>query len=293
MKRVLSYCTAILSIAVSTPGFAACPASNESNVQLEILGSGGPDTPGRASTSYVLWVEGISRVLVDAGGGTSDQFRRSGANFDDIQLVAISHLHPDHSVELPALLWPEGGSLRVAGPSAAGIFPSIDGFLDRLFGPGGAFYVLAEELALETITVDVTGGPTEIWQGEDVVVQGIGVPHGDVPTLGYRVEVADSSIAFASDQNGSDPSFIDFISGADVLVIHLGGSEASTGEIAELHARPSVWGRMATSADVGQVVVSHIGTSSSDELNASLAFLRENYSGPITVGEDSLCIEVR
>ena len=142
--------------------------------------------------------------------------------------------------------------------------------------------------------------PIEVWREGYGVVQATGVPHGDVPTIGYRVDLGDSSIAFASDQNGSDPSFIDFIAGVDVLVIHMSGTEESTGIIADLHAKPSVWGQMATAADVGQVVISHISTASAandpflpEVLNTSLAILRDNYSGPLTVGEDLMCIEVR
>ncbi len=84
-----------------------------------------------------------------------------------------------------------------------------------------------------------------------------------------------------------------------MLVIHMSSTEESTGVIAELHAKPSAWGQMATAADVGRVVVSHISTSSAANdpfspqiLTRSLAILRENFSGPVTVGEDLMCIDV-
>ena len=299
MKRALSYSTVVFGFIVSTSVWSACL---DSGVQLQILGSGGPGASGgRASAAYLLWIDGVGRIMVDAGSGTKDQFHRSDANLDDIELVALSHLHPDHSAELPAILWPAGGSFRISGPSAAGVFPSIEEFLDRLFGPEGVFHVLAERIELEAITVDVTGtDPIEVWREGSVSVQGTGVPHGDVPTIGYRVDLGDGSIAFASDQNGSDPSFIGFIRGVDVLVIHMSGTENSTGIIADLHAKPSVWGQMAAAADVGRVVVSHIATASvandsfsPQVLDASLAILRDNYPGPVTVGEDLMCIEVK
>ena len=301
MKHLFSFSIAALSFGFSASGWSVCLDSGESNVQLQILGSGGPgDSGGRASASYLLWIDGVGRILIDTGSGTKDQFYRSGANLNDIALVALSHFHPDHSVELPGLLWPAGGSYTISGPSAAGIFPSLEEFLDRLFGPRGAYHVLGERLELNPITVDAAGAdPTEVWSDGDILVRGASVPHGDVPTIGYRVDVGDSSIAFASDQTGSDPSFTDFIRGVDVLVIHMSGTEESTGIIAFLHAKPSVWGQLATAADVGRVVVSHIATSSAANdrfsphvLNTSLAFLREHYSGPTTIGEDLLCIEV-
>jgi ribonuclease BN (tRNA processing enzyme) len=119
-----------------------------------------------------------------------------------------------------------------------------------------------------------------------------GVPHGDAPTIFYRIELGDVSIAFTSGQNGSGPTFTDFIRGVDFLVIHLAASEDAIGFVAELHAKPSVWGKMATDAGVGHVVVSHISTSSPKALKQSLVIFRNNYSGALTVAEDLMCVEL-
>lgn len=273
------------------PALAACGTTG---VQLEILGSGGPGrSSGRASAAYLVWIEGVGRILVDAGGGIKQRFHASGADLDDVGLLALSHFHPDHSAGMPALLWPGGAALRVAGPSGGGVFPSLDDWLAGLFGPGGVYRILAGRLDLDAVTVDVTpGAPAEVWRDGDVRVSGIGVPHADVPAVGYRVDAGDASVAFSSDQNGSDPAFIEFVRDVDVLVVHLGRGEDATGRGAELHARPSVWGALAAEAGVGRLVASHISTSSPQVLEDSLAYLRAAYAGPITVGEDLLCVAV-
>ena len=273
------------------PALAACGATG---VQLQILGSGGPGrSSGRASAGYLVWIEGVGRILVDAGGGIKQRFHASGADLGDVELLALSHFHPDHSAGMPALLWPGGAALRVAGPSAGGVFPSLDDWLGGLFGPGGVFRVLAGRLDLDAVTVDVTAGaPAEVWRDGDVRVSGIGVPHADVPAVGFRVDVGEASVAFSSDQNGSDPAFIEFVRDVDVLVVHLGRGEDATGRGADLHARPSVWGALAAEAGVGRLVASHISTSSQQVLKDSLAYLRAAYAGPITVGEDLLCVAV-
>jgi ribonuclease BN (tRNA processing enzyme) len=271
------------------PALAAC---GETGVQLQILGSGGPGaSAGRASAGYLVWIDGAGRILVDAGGGIKQRFHASGADLGDVGLLALSHFHPDHAAEVPALLWPQGAALRVAGPSGSSGFPALDDWLDGLFGPRGVFRVLAGRLELDAVTVDVTAGaPAEVWRDGDVRVSGIGVPHADVPAVGYRVDVGDASVAFSSDQNGSDPAFIEFVRDVDVLVVHLGRGEDATGRGAELHARPSVWGALAAEAGVGRVVASHVSTSSPQVLADSLAYLRAAYPGPITVGEDLLCV---
>ena len=93
--------------------------------------------------------------------------------------------------------------------------------------------------------------------------------------------------------NGSNPAFIDFIKDVDVLVVPLGGPENPTAGIAALHAKPSVWGQMASAANAGHLLVSHISTPSQDELDARMAFMRENYRGLLTIADDLMCIEVK
>ena len=254
-------------------------------VHLQIRGSGA--SSGRASASYLVWIDGVSRIMVDAGGGTKDQFHESGAELANIELLALSHFHPDQSAEFPALIWPGGAGIQVS----EGVFPSLDGFVDRLFGPNGAFPVLGGRTRLDALTVDVTdNAPTDVWREGNLSVKGVGVPHGDVPTVSYRVDVGDASVAFSSDQNGSDVTFVDFIRDVDMLVIHFCAREDSTGP---LHARPSVWGKLATDAGIGHLVISHICAPSSQILQTDLEFLREKYRGPLTVAEDLMCLEVR
>jgi ribonuclease BN (tRNA processing enzyme) len=281
-----------LSVIPFALAWSECPVGGDSNVQLQILGSGGPNGGGdRASSAYVLWVDGVGRVLVDAGSGTKLAFDKSGANFNDIDLVALSHFHPDHSAELPALLWtPPRGSIRVSGPTGSDQVPSLDSFLESLFGENGAFSVTYGRLEFDPITVDVSGTDvTEVWSDGDILVRGRSVPHGTIPAVGYRVDVGDTSIAFTSDQNGSDPTFINFIKDVDVLVVHMTTPESAN---SALHAKPSVWGQMAESANAGHVVISHIGSDSDEVVVEGVRILRENYSGPVTVGEDLLCVEV-
>jgi hypothetical protein len=46
----------------------ACPSAQ--GIALQILGPGGPiANDGRASSGYLVWVDGVARVLPDAGGG--------------------------------------------------------------------------------------------------------------------------------------------------------------------------------------------------------------------------------
>ena len=50
------------------------------SISLQILGSGGPEFSQRASSSYIIWVDGKAKVLIDAGGGAFLRFSQSEAN---------------------------------------------------------------------------------------------------------------------------------------------------------------------------------------------------------------------
>ena len=270
------------------------------SVALQVLGSGGPIGVGRASTGYLIWIDGKARVMVDAGGGTFKTFHRAGARVADLDLLAMSHFHPDHASEIPALLWIKKSELVLSGPTGSDMYPSANEYVDGLFGAEGVFRAVTGGEGLKTITVDTTASePTEVFADDSMRVQALGVPHGIVPAVGYRFDIGDVSIAFSSDQNGSDPAFAKFAAGADILVVHLAVPEAATGFRADLHAKPSVWGQMATDAEVKTLILSHLlgvppNTKEGDlpGFDKKLEHLRSTYKGSYVIAEDLMCFPV-
>ena len=155
--------------------WAAC---GDTGVALQILGSGGPFGIDSASPGYLVWIDGVNRIMVDAGGGTFARFHEAGAKVSDLQLLALSHFHPDHSSEVPALLWPQHSEFTFVGPSGNDGFPSVRQFLDILFGTGGVYRVMNQRLNYETVTVNVAAPePVEVFSDGPVRVRGIGVCH--------------------------------------------------------------------------------------------------------------------
>jgi ribonuclease BN (tRNA processing enzyme) len=287
----------------SAQSCAAGPAT------VQILGSGGPAiNPERASTSYLLWAGGQARMLVDMGGGAYLRFGQSRARLSDLALVGVSHLHPDHVSDLPALLWlshqqrteplpivgPSAGK-GVAGPAGNDVAPDFSTFLARLFDEkNGAFQVMGGTLGgkgngarLDVSAVDVLKAePSTVFDEQGLKVTALGIPHANMPTLAYRVETRDGSVVFSSDQNGTDPKFIDFARGANVLIMHLAiGADATS----PLHAAPATVGRIAQEAGVGRLIVSHIGQF---DLDAAIADLKKYYTGPLTIGADLQCTPI-
>ena len=289
---------------VAHPSVTAAPlCTNGNGDYLQVLGSGGPlADDARASTAYLIWVDNRSKVLVDIGGGASVRFGESGANFADLDHVAISHFHTDHSSDLVTLLKTgvltgRPSELGISGPGAGGPFPDLESWLQSLIGEGSAYGYLASYLRgdngrLVPTTVDPETADSvgiEV-AAADISMTARGVPHGIVPAIAYRVTVKDRDIVFASDQNGNDESFIEFARGADILVMHLVVAEGVEGSARALHAPPSRIGEIAERAGAGSLVLSHLTRWSRPETEANLRNVRSAYSGNITLAEDLMCI---
>ena len=296
MIRSMTVCVVALLCVPSDARAQICAAGP---VTVQILGSGGPRINSeRASASYLLWMDGQARMLVDAGGGAYLRFGQADARLSDLWLVGISHLHPDHVSDLPALLWLSEQTrqepLPVAGPSGNDAMPAFPAFLSRLFDQkSGAFQILGGTMGgagrgvpLDVGVVDVTSAePSIVLDRQEVTVTALGIPHGNIPALAYRVQAGDVSIVFSTDQTGTNPTFTEFARDADVLVMHL----ATAASDSALHASPAGVGRVAQDAGVGRLILSHIGTF---DLEPAVAEVKKFYTGPLTVGADLQCTPV-
>ena len=276
-------------------------------VVLQVLGSGGPIADdGRASAGYLVWVDSRSRFMIDSGGGTFLRFGEAGARFEDLSHIAISHFHTDHSIDLAALLKSgyfseRSHSLSISGPAGGEPYPSLDKYLESMLGvETGAYAYLAGYLdgstglvKLDTRVVDPgLQNVSKVYsnQKNKSKVLAIGVPHGSVPALAYRVKIGAKSIVFSGDQNGSSDAFLTFAQGADVLVMHMPVHEDISGVGRKLHAPPSIIGEIATKTGAGKLVLSHFMARSLRNFEHNLDTIRIRYAGPVVSANDLECI---
>lgn len=282
-----------------------CPVSKTPT--LQVLGSGGPIADdGRASSGYLVWIDGKSRFLIDTGGGVFLRFGEAGARFADLDHIAISHFHTDHSTDLSALL--KSGyfsdrttKLTISGPTGNGTYPGTDEHLKRLLdSEQGAYAYLdgyldgsAGLVKLHAVSVNhrlLRSSRVYADTAEDMEVFALGVPHGPVPALAYRIRIGKQSIVFSGDQNGSSDAFIDFARGTDVLVMHMPVPEGISGVGRNLHAPPSLIGDIAAETGAGKLVLSHFMARSLDSLEANLNEIRSRYTGPLVSASDLECV---
>ena|ERR1700681_531877 len=127
---------ALLLSALAISSNASALSCSASPVPVQVLGSGRPAiNRQQASTSYLLWVGPQAKMLVDKGGGAFPH-GQAQAQLADLSLIALSHFHPDHVSDLPALMWLSTSTrkeaLPIVGPSRNDLVPALPVFLCRL-----------------------------------------------------------------------------------------------------------------------------------------------------------------
>lgn len=287
--------------ASSAVALASCASPNA----LQVLGSGGPDSnDARASSGYVVWIDGEARLLIDAGGGVFLRFGEAKAKFETLDAIAITHLHADHVADLAALL--KSGffgdrkrPLPIIGPTGSDAFPSMSEFVKGLFDSrSGLFRYLSGYLdgsgglvKLDVEDVDPSQAtPRVILSNDRVKLTAVGVTHGPVPALGYLIEAANKKVAISGDLNRDSYGFRKLARGADILVVdHAIPDDA--GEIEQnLHIPPAYIGALANDTGAVRLLLTHNMSRSLKALEASIASIKSRYNGHLQVAEDIDCV---
>jgi len=303
MNRTLLTLLSILTMSSAVSGEVDCSADG---VMLQVLGSGGPELiqDQRASSSYLVWLDGKARVLVDAGGGSAYNFGRSGAAFEDLDAIVFTHFHVDHSADLPALIKSSyfgnrDRELPLFGPSGNDLMPATTEFVTALFGsPQGAYHYLgnfidpAQASAYKLVAYDipVTGkGVREGFRNERLRLSAIPVHHGPLPALAWRVDIDGHSITFSGDMNGDNHSLEKLAAKTELLVAHNAIPEDATGVARKLHMPPSVIGEIAAEAGVKQLVLSHRMRRTLGNETQTRHIIQQDYQGPLAFANDMDC----
>jgi ribonuclease BN (tRNA processing enzyme) len=294
---------------------AAAQPCGSAPVQVQVLGSGGPELADkRASSAYLVWIEGRPRALIDIGGGAALRFGESGATVSDLDVILLTHLHVDHTSDLPALVKSSffedrTRPLPIYGPGGNKFMPSTVTFVRTLFdSTRGAYRYLGNFLSplatdtykLQPHDVGETGDKIgvrrkagdiipSVFSNERLQVAATSVIHGPVPALAWRIEAGGKSIVFSGDANGDGGHLEQLARQADLFVAHNAVPEGATGAERNLHMPPSVIGRIAQEAGVKQLVLSHRMLRTLGRETETLEAIKKRYAGPVAFADDLDC----
>ncbi len=282
------------------------PQCKKSAVSLQVLGSGGPElTDNRASSSYLIRINNQARLLIDLGSGSMQNFEKSGADLNHLDAILFSHLHVDHSADLPSLV--KGSyftrrkkDLHLYGPTENHLMPSLTDFIKKLFSTNGAYRYLSDYLDgnedyriySHNISADSNSINKNV-NNSDYKLSSISVDHGPIPAIAWRVDIGNVSIVFSGDMNGNNHTLEKLAKNADILVAHNAIPE-NAGRIARnLHMPPSVIGKIAKQAKVKQLILSHRMQRTLRREKESLKIIKKYYNGPVIFANDLDCFIVK
>lgn len=274
---------------------------------LQVLGSGGPElTDRRAGSGYLIWQDGRARILVDMGPGSMLRYEDSRARIEDLDVILLTHLHVDHSADLPALIKASYFSERnrdlpIYGPTGNGLMPATQAFVAALFAePNGAYRYLSDyldgreayKLAAHDVPAEGKAVQTVLDNGE-YKLSAAPVHHGPVPALAWRIDIGGRAIAISGDMNGDNRTLPTLAAGVDLLVAHHAIPEDSSDAARGLHMPPSVIGEIAAAAKAKRLVLSHRMTRTFGRERESTALIRQHYRGPLSFADDGQCYLIR
>ena len=253
-------------------------------MKITILGTG-TATPLLNRNASGLIIEAAEAViLIDIGPGTLRRLCEAGLDYKDIDIILITHFHPDHVSDLTPLLFASNyaygpfreDSLLLIGPTGLERFYEA---LVKIYGhwiiPTGN-RLIKRELDAQAPDKFVSG---------DLAIHTRPAAHSP-PAVSYRVEAEGLSVTISGDTDVSD-NLVELASGAEVLICECSMPEGSK---IPGHLVPSEAGAIAEQARVKKLVLTHFYPPC-DEVDVAEQASR-TFSGEVVRAADLMVIYV-
>lgn len=272
--RPMTLLALALAMVAGRPILAQDTQPSASRTRVVMYGTGTPILSAEHSGNSVGVLVRGALYLFDAGPGVERRMLEGvakGIRFDTIPALFVTHLHSDHTLGIPALIYDHGpnaafgsgGPLAVYGP------PGIRGMTQHILAawaldrgvrernndePHPSWLAHATEIE----------APGVVYRDSNVVVKAFAVPHSIWPhAFGYRVETADRTIVISGDTRASE-AVVTACNGCDVLVHEVYAAEgfravppARQAYHSAAHTSAYQLGDLATRARPGLLVLYH------------------------------------
>ena len=258
-------------------------------MQLTVIGSSGSVPSPMSAASCYLVTSNEGRIVLDLGHGALGPLQ-AAADVSSLSAVIISHLHPDHWIDLTALLvLLRHGPVRRTAPLP-------------LYGPAG----LSARIAAAS-TGDPSADLSDVFEfhrlgsGREIIVDGFAVTPATVahPGESYAFRVSDTHgrvLAYSGDTAECE-SLVALARGCDLALFEASYVEPDSGPeptVAALHMSAAAAGRSANRAGASALIITHTvdwgddGTGHTREL----AQAAKHFAGPISLAVPGLACDV-
>ncbi len=254
-------------------------------MQVIILGSGTCTPSKRRAGPATLVKAGGLNILIDSASGTLRQLENAGIPYSSIDLILYTHFHIDHIGEFAPYIFAtkyapgfyRKAPVRIMG--AEGLAGLYEG-MQKVFGQW--LEIEPDKIILEEIPSHM---PCAM-QIPPIIIKTCPVLHTP-QSLAYRIEdEKGKSIVISGDTDFTD-ELCEFAKGADLFVCECACPE---NDKRPGHLTPSEAGRIAASAGVGRLLLTHFYPACDDH-DAALS-CRKFYDGDVTATEDFMCFDI-
>lgn len=276
-----------------------------SDLKITILGSGTP-IPSRSQAGAAILIEaGGETVLIDCGRACGLRLSQyDPALFARLSNLLITHLHSDHVVGVPDLLFNghamgREGSFHVIGPAGTeammrGLVQSYEADTIYRTPQGGTPAPPAWR------ATDISGAGLVFDQG-GLQITAFSVVHGRGPAFGYRIDYGDHSALISGDTTVApelieygtdvDVAFLEVLSPAMERQVRSSFAEVKAQQIVGLHLTAKQAGEIFAELNPKLGVYYHtVATCETDpEL---IDATRNNYSGALSVSRDLYSVTI-
>lgn len=266
-----------------------------------MLGTGMPRPNPQASAPSTAVVVGDKVFLFDAGPGVERQLSASKLPINGVTALFITHLHSDHTLGYPDLIftsWVMGRkkSLQAYGP------PGLQKMTDHLIA------AYSEDIAIRIEGLEhqtPQGYAVSVHEiGEGLVYDSLGVrvtatkvPHGNWQvSYAYRVDTPDRHVVISGDTRYNE-GLVGFSKDADVLVhevyssAHLKPEPRPGGEdwpkyMQQFHTSDIELGALAMRIQPKLLVLTHIIRMGASDEELLAGIRKGGFTGQVVVGHD-------
>jgi ribonuclease Z len=249
-------------------------------MKITVLGAGTCiPYPNFSASGYLVQGDKQS-VLLEAGPGTIARMAAQGVNYQELEHVLVSHLHPDHILDLFTLLqannatpgWSRSQTLTIIGCKG------IKAFLDQQFD-------LLDGIKPETFPLRISEMGEETLDLGSWAITSVLTGH-TTTSLAYRITGSQNSLVYSGDAANIE-NLIQLATGAQLLVC-----ECSLPEGWQIpdHLTPEKIGALAQKAEIPKVVLTHRYPQA---IQADvISQVKKHYDGQVYAATDGFSFEI-
>lgn len=249
-------------------------------MRLTVLGSGTCVPSLQRGASGILLQAGGKNIVVDMGLGTLHKLLQLGITYSDIDLLCLTHIHPDHVSELIPFLFAckygevkrERDLILVGGEGFNAFLQSLSTVFQHWLTP--------DQFRLETKEL-----PSGSFSMKEIKIETGPVKHSK-ESVAYRITSEGKSVVVSGD-TGYCPEIVNFSKGADLLVLEC--SSPKKYEV-DTHLNPSSAGKIAVESGCRKLLLTHFYPVCESVDLASEC--REVYQGELLLAQDLMELEV-